>query len=138
MAVRVGMGPAQQQPMGRRLLGTAGSIVGSLYGGPAGGAIGGALGNQLAGPGPKDLNNSQIDAGSGSPPPHSSGPATTAGQDMSNPMARRMDARSQDPQAAPQAGLDLLSQFPPDDPLRQAYTEPLLRAQMMAEKKGRV
>ena len=109
---------AQESSMGRRLFAMAAPAVGMALGGPAGAAAGSFLGGKVSGKSTQDslLGAAQEGMGGGS-----------------NPLERRLSAKSQDPQAGISAGLDALSSL--DKPLRDKYTGVLVQAQMLGNPK---
>lgn len=137
----------QSGSIGRRLVGAAAPIVGGIFGGPAGAAAGAAIGSKLNGGSNQDALMSGISSAA-SPGVAGAAPAVAGATGMAldgskslqmpqlgdSAIGRRAAIKSQDPQMALAGGLDALSQLPQQHPFRQAYTEPLVRAQMMAKK----
>ena len=108
-----------QGSMGRRLFAMAAPIVGGALGGPAGAAAGALVGGKLGGASTQDAVLNAAQAG------------INAKSDT--PAARRATAAGQNPQVAVSEGLSVLSTLPPEHPMRQELTAPLVKAQFAAK-----
>jgi hypothetical protein len=165
VGVEVAKPKGQQTSMTRRLFSqaapVAGGVIGGIFGGPAGAAAGSALGGTLgAKVGGADNQqalgagmNSGIESGlgglmGGGAKTPAAGPAASVGT-MNNEMrgqtlqpmvadnafSRKLTASQSNPQIAANEGLGTLSQLPPGHPLREQYTAPLVRMQMMSQRR---
>lgn len=159
MGIEVSMPKKKQDTnMARRLIGMAAPIVGGIYGGPAGAAAGGVLGAKITGASGQDALMAGAQSGlsvAGSDKSAeralSKGPAAsvgtpqmghsdlrgqTLGTDIaSNPFSRKLTASQSNPQVAAAEGLNILSTLPAGDPLRQQYTAPLVKMQMLSQRR---
>jgi len=161
MAVEVASPKKQQNTsMGRRLLGMAAPVVGGIYGGAAGAAAGGMIGAKITGASTQDSVLAGAESGlSAQASSESKSKSLAKGLDNTKPAAsitngmsdlrgqsiqpvaessysRRLMSKTQDPQIAASEGLDILSQLPQSHPMRQQYTEPLVRMQVMSQRRG--
>lgn len=133
--------PQQETSIGRRLFGMAAPIVGGAVGGMPGALAGGLIGSKMAGASTQDAALSGLQSGLGY---KDNGTGTTdlkgagdtegdiVGAGAGGAMGRRLDAASEDPGVTINNGLSILSSLPPDDPLRQEYAGPLIKARMKA------
>jgi hypothetical protein len=148
MGVEVSMPKKKQETsMGRRIVGMAAPIVGGIYGGPAGAAAGGVLGAKITGSSGQDAVMSGAESGMGqltkakSPAPGGLAAGPQPGDQMmlpaknETPFSRKLQASQSNPQVAAAEGLDILSQLPSGHPLREQYTAPLIRMQMMGQRR---
>lgn len=146
MGVKINMPQTNPQTsIGRRLFSLAAPIVGGAVGGPAGAAAGSLIGSKMAGASTPDALMSAAQAGMSAAPAKDGPAAPMSAESMNLPTlqkpqvgdsayGRRFNAVSQNPQMAFNEGLNILSGLPQEHPLRQAYTEPLVRASYLANK----
>lgn len=144
MAVKINIPQAQQNTsVGRRLFSMAAPLVGGAVGGPAGAAIGSMLGSKMAGGSTQDAlmagAESAISKGiSGNKETPISAENMNLSQGLQKPslgdsaFGRRMSYLGDDPKVGIAEGLNALSQYPPDHPLRKMYAEPLIKAQYLS------
>lgn len=146
MSVKVNIpAKSQETSVGRRLFSMAAPLVGSAFG-PVGAVVGNVLGSKAAGASNADTIIGAAKAGVATAAKEPAAPASNKvlGEELpqlqkpelgESAFGRRLSVASQNPQVGLQEGLNALSVLPPDHPMRQQYTEPLVKASYLAGRK---